>query len=188
MEGDIVCAFSGRMIGIKGLDVMKEAFELLRGKHPNIHLWLCGVPDRNNPGSWTEDQLAGWSQAPNVAWKGYCEDMPSVWKQVHIALQPSHGGEGIPKSLLEAAACGRPIIATNVPGCREVVEHEKNGLLIAPKDAHELARAIEELALDPEKCRKFAKASPSVIREKGLSASRITQMTKALYEKLAAQE
>ncbi len=185
----IICTFSGRMIGIKGLETLKESFEILLQKKPDVHLWLCGVPDSNNPGSWTEEQLREWAKAPNIKWKGFCRNMPEIWKQSHIALQPSYGGEGIPKALLEAAACGRTIIATNVPGCREVVTPERNGLLVPPRNAEALASAIEELAGNNERCRVYAATSPAIIEEKGLSASRITDLTQKLYESLlTAQE
>lgn len=187
MSGEIICMFSGRMIGIKGLDTLKAAFEILAAENRRIKLWLCGVPDMNNPGSWKEEDLRQWSRSANVEWKGYCADMPDMWKKTHIALQASHGGEGIPKSLLEAAACGRPIIATDVPGCREVVVPGRNGILVPAKDPQALAEAISALAGDPARMRAFGKESPAVVEEKGFSAPAITEKTKELYSRLAAQ-
>lgn len=181
MKDEIICVFSGRMIGIKGLDVLKKAFEILEAKKSKARLWLCGIPDKNNPGSWSEKDLEEWAQSANVEWKGFCDDMPSIWKKAHIALQPSHGGEGIPKALLEAASCGRPIIASNVPGCREVVDESRNGFLVPPRDARTLADAIEKLASSESACRNFSIESPKVVEEKGFSSSSITQQTKDLY-------
>lgn len=177
----IYCAFSGRMIGIKGLNTLQKAFAILKEGAPYIILRLCGVPDANNPGSWSEGQLKTWAEEPNIEWLGFCSNMPEIWQNTHIALQPSDGGEGIPKALLEAAACGRPLIATDVPGCREVVEYGQNGYLVSPKDPEALADAILKLANDKESCQRFAEYSPYVIRNRGLSATDIQQKTKELY-------
>ena len=76
--------------------------------------------------------------------------MPGVWAQSHVAVLPSYYGEGVPKSLLEAAACGRPMVSTDMPGCRDVVRHEGTGLLVPPRDPAALARAIARLADDPQ--------------------------------------
>jgi glycosyltransferase involved in cell wall biosynthesis len=185
-EDKVYCAFSGRMIGIKGLDTLQKAFAVLKESAPHIMLRLCGVPDANNPGSWSEAQLKNWAEEPNIEWLGFCSNMPEIWQKSHIALQPSDGGEGIPKALLEAAACGRPLIATDVPGCREVVEYAQNGYLIPPRDPEVLADAILKLANDKETCQRFAEYSPYVIRNRGLSATDVQQKTKELYESFLA--
>ncbi len=180
---NFICVFAGRMIGIKGLPTLQEAFTRLRQEAPHIKLWLCGQPDPGNPGSWTIEQINQWTVAsPNVIYKGHC-NMADVWTQAHVALQPSYGGEGIPKALLEAAACGCAIIATDVPGCREVVAEGQNGFLVPPHNAALLAERILLLSRDAELCRTMGLASRKLV-EGDLSAASVTEKTRALYESL----
>lgn len=180
---EFICVFAGRMIGIKGLPTLQEAFARLQTEAPQIKLWLCGQPDPGNPGSWTLDQLHEWTAAnSNVIYKGQSA-MTDIWAQAHVALQPSYGGEGIPKSLLEAAACGRAIIATDVPGCREVVDEGKNGFLVPPHNAALLAERILLLADNRDLCRRMGFAS-RVLVEGDLSAAAVTDKTRVLYEAL----
>ncbi len=182
---DFICVFAGRMIGIKGLPTLQEAFARLRQEAPHIRLWLCGQPDSGNPGSWTMAQIDQWTRDnPHVIYKGHCA-MADIWAQSHVALQPSYGGEGIPKSLLEAAACGRAIIATDVPGCREVVEEGRNGFLVPPRDAALLAERILLLSRDRALCAHMGQASRALV-EGDLSARAVTDKTRALYEHLKA--
>ena len=176
-----VCLFAGRMIGIKGLATLKAAFEKLRQTHPQIQLWLCGAPDPANPGSWTEDDLRAWAQAPNVVYKGPCS-MKDLWPQAHLALQPSWGGEGIPKAMLEAGATGRPFVASDVAGCRDAVEEGVNGFLVPPRDAEALASAIARLADDRDLCQAMASRSRAVAAN-GLSAEAVTAQTEKLYRR-----
>lgn len=178
---DFICVFAGRMIEIKGLATLQEAFAILEKSAPRIKLWLCGKPDPANPGPWTEERLKAWEQAaPNVTYKGH-SDMPEIWASAHLAIQPSYGGEGVPKSLLEAAACGRAIIATDVPGCRDVVDNGRNGYLVPPRDAKALAEAIKKMALAFDQCANMGHESRKLVEEKGFSAEDVTQETASLY-------
>lgn len=187
-SGEIICVFSGRMIGIKGLPTLRAAFDILRTRAPSLCLWLCGAPDPNNPGSWTAQDLRAWeAAAPNVVWKGHQDRMETIWAQAHLAIQPSTGGEGIPKALLEAAACGRGIVASDVPGCREVVEQGCNGLLTPPGEAQALADALEGVARNPDILRAWAEASRALVLEKGFSAQAVTRATRTLYEDLVSE-
>lgn len=181
--GDFICVFAGRMIGIKGLPTLQEAFARLQHSSPRIKLWLCGQPDPGNPGSWTQQQIDAWvADNPQVIFKGHCQ-MADIWQQAHVALQPSYGGEGIPKSLLEAAACGRPIIATDVPGCRDMVVEGQNGFLVPPHDAALLAERIVLLAQDHDLCQRMGHAS-RVLVEGELSAEAVSRKAQALYQSL----
>ena len=179
---EFIVAFAGRMIGIKGLETLREAFALLKTECPQARLWLCGEPDPANPGSWTAARMAAWAQEPNVEWHGQCRDMAQKWRAAHAGVQASYGGEGIPKSLLEAAASGRAIIATDVPGCREVVRDGDNGYLIPPRDARALADAVKALAADPEKCAAMGLRSRALVAE-GLSADSVSAQAEALYRR-----
>ena len=180
---DFICAFAGRMIGIKGLATMQEAFMRLRQEAPQIKLWLCGQPDPGNPGSWTLEQIREWTDAsPNVIYKGH-SDMAAIWAQAHVALQPSYGGEGVPKAMLEAAASGCAIIATDVPGCREVVEEGRSGFLVPPRNAALLAERILLLSRDRDLCRAMGLAGRRLV-EGDLSATVVTEKMRALYQSL----
>lgn len=180
-DGQFICIFAARMIGIKGLQTLKESFALLQQRAPHIKLWLCGRPDPANPGSWTEEQLQLWAaNAPNVSYQGHCADMRAMWARAHAALQPSYGGEGVPKSLLEAAAAARPIIATDVPGCRDMVEPGRNGYIVPPRDAAALADAIEKLS-NSGNGTAMGMESRKIVEEKRMTATDITAQTRALY-------
>ncbi len=178
---DFICVFAGRMIGIKGLPTLREAFVRIQREAPHIKLWLCGQPDPGNPGSWTQEQLDEWTaENPNVIYKGSCQ-MLDIWAQAHVALQPSYGGEGVPKSLLEAAACGRAIIATDVPGCRDVVDEGISGFLVPPHDPALLSERILLLAGDRDLCRRMGLDGRALV-EDDFSAAAVTEKTCALYE------
>lgn len=178
---DFICVYAGRMIGIKGLPTLKEAFAMLERKAPHIRLKLYGRPDKANPGSWGEEDLQAWvANSNNVSYEGHADNMQDVWAGAHVALQASYGGEGVPKSLLEAAACGRAIIATNVPGCREVVEKGRNGYLVPPYNAEALARAIVKLAGDWAFCRKMGENSRAIVAN-DMSAESVKAQTADLY-------
>lgn len=183
---DVICTFAGRMIEIKGLPTLKEAFALLKARAPHIKLWLCGAPDAANPGAWTEARLQEWGQEPNVTYKGRCENMQQIWAQSHIAVQPSYGGEGVPKSLLEAAAIGRAIVTTRSPGCRDLVTDGVNGYVVPVRDAAALAAAIERCAEDMQQCAKMGRAGRALV-EKEFSAPVVSAQTEALYRRILAE-
>lgn len=145
--GPIVVALVGRMLLDKGVVEFVEAARLLKHQGLSVRAILVGAPDPENPVSISERQLLAWQSEGFIEWWGLQRDIPAVWKQSHIAVLPSYG-EGLPRALLEAAACARPIIATDVPGCREIVQHESNGLLVPVKDSAALAQAIERLVTD----------------------------------------
>lgn len=184
---DFICVYAGRMIGIKGLDTLKAAFEILALRVPRARLWLCGAPDFANPGSWSEEQLREWERQSggHVVYKGHCNDMSAIWAHAHAAVQASCGGEGVPKSLLEAAAHARPIIATDVPGNREVVENGRNGFLVKPQDAEALAAAIEKMAsLADEKGAAMGRESRILIEGSDMTAARVGEETEKLYREV----
>ena len=134
-----------RMLWDKGVGEFVEAARCLTEAGVNARFVLVGDPDPANPASVPESTLRGWHGQHGVEWWGQREDMPSVLQAAHIACLPSFYGEGLPKSLLEAAACGLPIVTTDTPGCREIVRDGVNGLLVPVRDAVALAAALEKL-------------------------------------------
>lgn len=182
-----ICMFAGRLIAMKGLQTIRDAFEILKKDASGIHLWICGLPDPGNPESWTEEAINHWcAENPRVLWMGHQPDMAAIWPKVHLALQPTIGGEGLPVSLLEAAACARPLIATDVPGCRDVVVKGKNGLLVPERDPVALASAILTLARDPEYCRRMGSESRRRVVSR-FSAAHVTAAVYGLYKQLSPQ-
>jgi glycosyltransferase involved in cell wall biosynthesis len=108
----------------------------------------------------------------------------SVWADAHIAVLPSRGGEGVPMTLMEAAACGRPLVATDVPGCRDIARPGVTGLLVPPDDPAALADAIERLARDPDLRRRFATAGRQLVEET-FASRRVGQDIVAIYRDVA---
>lgn len=144
-EGPVTMAFVGRLLDDKGVRTLVAAHRLLRANGSPIMLLLAGTPDPANPASISEQEIKDWSREDGITWLGQVSDIATVWARAHIAVLPSRR-EGLPKSLLEAAACGRPMVATDVPGCREVVLAEETGILVPVDNPRALANAIERLA------------------------------------------
>lgn len=136
-----------RMLIDKGVCEFVEAARLLAGEGCNARFVLVGGIDIENPASLSEEQLIQWQNEQNVEWWGHRSDMTEVLAQSHVVCLPSYR-EGLPKALLEAAACGKPIVATDVPGCREIVVNEVNGLLVPARDSQALACALRRLVVD----------------------------------------
>lgn len=137
-----------RMIWDKGVGVLVEAARILKTRGVALRVVLAGRPDPENPASIPEEQLRAWHDEGIVEWVGFCDDVPGLWARSHVAVLPSWYGEGVPKSLLEAAACGRPLVAVDGPGLREVVQDGVTGLLVPPRDANALADRLQRLAED----------------------------------------
>jgi glycosyltransferase involved in cell wall biosynthesis len=183
-RGEIVtAAFVGRMIEIKGVRILMEAHRSLRRKGVRVRLLLVGAPDSENLGTITEQQMAAWAKEPDVEWLGHCTDIRSVWAQADIAVLPSTGGEGLPKALLEAAASGRPLIATDVPGCREIAIDGRNAILVPPRDPDALCDALARLAGDEGLREAFGIESRRIV-ESDMSQEHVSKEVVALYRKM----
>ena len=182
--GAVTLGFVGRLLDDKGIRVLVAAHRLLRAKGLPIALLIAGTPDPANPASVSRAEAEGWGREPGIAWLGHVDDIATVWARAHIAIPPSRR-EGLPMSLLEAAACGRPMIATVVPGCREVVIPNQTGLLVPPDDAQALAGAIETLAASPDLRGRFGRTARRLAEER-FAAGAIGRAVAELYERLAA--
>lgn len=136
-----------RMLWDKGVAEFVEAARRLRAQGRVLECLLAGAPDPGNPAAVPERVLREWAAEGAVHWLGHVEDMPALLASAHIVALPSYR-EGLPKGLIEAAACALPLVTTDVPGCREVVTHEVNGLLVPPRDAAALAAALARLQDD----------------------------------------
>jgi glycosyltransferase involved in cell wall biosynthesis len=159
-----------------------DAHELLAQRGVTVQTLLAGESDPSNPASIPNHVLNSWRLTPNLQLLGHVEDIRTVWARAHVAILPSRR-EGLPKSLLEAAACGRPLIATDVPGCREIARNGVNALLIPTDDAEALAQAIETLLKDRDLRVRFGHASRQIVVSE-YSSTRIGSEIVALYGRL----
>jgi len=142
-------AVVARMVKSKGIAESVEAIARARAAGHDVCLDLWGTPDPDNPAALSSDELREFSRRPGVVWRGRTSDVAGVWRSSHIAMLLSHSGEGLPRSLVEAAASARPIITTDVPGCRSVVQPGVEGFLVPLGDVAAAAKALGELAQDP---------------------------------------
>jgi glycosyltransferase involved in cell wall biosynthesis len=177
----VTVAVVSRMLRAKGVLDAIAATRLLRARGLPIELQLAGPTDPDNRGSLNAEFLASLSEEPGIRWLGPVADVRTVWRRAAIAVLPSTYGEGVPKALLEAAACSRPIIATDVPGCREVVRPGETGILVPPRDIPRLAAAIAELARDSGRRAAMGRAGRALI-ERAFAENIVAQETLAVYE------
>lgn len=185
-EGVPIAGFVSRMLWDKGAAVLVEASRRLRQRGVPLRVVLVGDPDPDNPASIPEERLRQWQTEGAVEWWGHCGDIPSFWAHSHIAVFPTTYGEGVPKTLLEAAACGRPLVATDVPGCREIVRHEENGLLVPENDPAALASAIERLAASPELRRDLGQRGREIVVAE-FSEAVVVERTLGLYRSMLSE-
>ncbi|MDO8772971.1 MAG: glycosyltransferase family 4 protein, partial [Burkholderiaceae bacterium] len=135
---------AARLLWDKGIAEYVEAARQLKAKGLPIRFLLAGAPDPGNPAAIPQATLDGWQAEGLIELLGQVSDMAALFATADMVVLPSYR-EGLPKSLIEAAACALPLVTTDVPGCREVVTHEVDGLLVPVKDAKALASAIERL-------------------------------------------
>src|SRR5579871_3354554 len=157
----VTVAYVGRLLGDKGLATLIGAYDIMVRHGCEARLIIAGDPDPPNPTSIAADEIESWKQRKGISVLGHISDIEDVWKAAHIAVLPSRR-EGMPLSLLEAAACGRPLVATDVPGCRELVRPGVNGLLAPADDAEALAEALERLAGDPQRRQNYGRAARTI--------------------------
>jgi glycosyltransferase involved in cell wall biosynthesis len=182
-EGPITYGFAGRLLTDKGIRALVAAHGIVRDQGLDAHLLIAGTPDPANPASVSFQEVNEWTQRPGITWLGQIKDISSLWRRCHFAVLPSHR-EGLPGSLLEAAACGRAMIATDAPGCREIVIEDQTGLLVPIEDPRALAQAITKLATSPELRTRYGNAARELVVSK-LSANIIGSSIVRLYDELA---
>ena len=145
----LLVVMASRLLRDKGVFEYIEAANYLRAKGISARFLLAGQVDPGNPSSISEKQLAAWVKNRDIEYIGYCDDTPHLFSQVNLVVLPSYR-EGLPRVLAEAAACGRAVVTTDVPGCRAAIIPNQTGLLVKVKDTLSLAEAIHRLLLDPE--------------------------------------
>ncbi len=182
-EGPITIGIAARMLDDKGIRPLVKAQALLREKGLDTRLLLAGDYDPTNRSAIKIEELQTFARQPGVEWLGHIEDIAALWARCHIAALPSRR-EGLPKALLEAASLGRPLIATDVPGCRDVAIDGETGLLVPVDDAEALARAIETLVRDPALRAQMGQAGRRRV-EKLFSSTAIGTEIAAIYRDMA---
>jgi glycosyltransferase involved in cell wall biosynthesis len=185
-QGPPLVVLPARMLWDKGVGTAVEAARLLRDAGTPLRLALVGPTDPGNPANIPEATLQGWVAEGCVEWWGFQEDMRAVYAQAALVLLPSLG-EGVPTVLIEAAACGRAIVTTNVAGCRDVVQDGQTGLLVPPTNPPALAAALQRLAGDPALRRQLASAgrAQAVAR---FSTTQINRETLNVYQRLVRKD
>jgi glycosyltransferase involved in cell wall biosynthesis len=158
-EDAFVAMFVGRLQLDKGLVEFVEAARQLKKKRKDIVFVMVGAPDPGNKRSVPESTLVKWKSEGDVVFTGRREDVPKLMASANTITTPTFYREGLPRTLLEAAATGLPLIGTDMPGVREAINHGVNGTLIPTRDSAALANAVEELADNPEKAQRYGQAS-----------------------------
>ena len=183
--GPVVVTMVSRILRDKGVLEFIDSASQLQSKMPEVKFQIIGEPDLGNPSAIEQSEIDSWESLPNVKYLGRRSDIADILKGSHIVCLPSYR-EGLPKSLLEALSSGRPIITTDVPGCREVCEDGVNGLLIPVRDSIALSDAIEKLAINPELRQAMGRAG-RMRAESEFSSELVCTQTLDLYRRLMSQ-
>ena len=183
--GPVVVTMVSRILRDKGVLEFIDAASQLQTRVPEVVFQIVGEPDLGNPSAIPQSEIDSWKSLSNVKYLGRRSDIADILKGSHIVCLPSYR-EGLPKSLLEALSSGRPIITTDVPGCREVCEDGVNGLLIPARDSIALSDAIEKLAINPELRQAMGRAG-RMRAESEFSSELVCTQTLDLYRRLMSQ-
>lgn len=183
--GPFTVVFPGRILVDKGVRELVEASRMLKARGAGVRVVLVGPTDRGNPACIDEAELRGWVNEGLVEWLGERTDMPDQLRAAHVVCLPSYR-EGLSKALIEAAATGRPIVTTDAPGCRDVVRHDDNGLLVPVKDAPAIADALARLAGDPA-LRACMGGRGREIAAAEFSVEGVVEQTMSVYDDLIAR-
>jgi glycosyltransferase involved in cell wall biosynthesis len=178
----VKAAIVSRMLKPKGIAEAVEAVRQARNAGAPIELHLFGTPDPSNRTTFTEADLKAWAQRDGIHWHGPATNVAQVWRDHHIAVLLSYR-EGLPRSLVEAAASARPIVTTDVVGCREVVRNEIEGLLVPLGDIEAAARALTRLAGDPALRRRLGEAAHARFLER-FTEEKVKETMRALYARV----
>ena len=168
-----------RLLWDKGLAEYVDASRIVRSTYPDMQFHLCGALDRGNPSAVPSPVLEGWISEGVVIWNGHVDDMAAALPEFDVVVLPSHR-EGLPTVLTEASASGVPLVATDVPGCRDVVNDGVNGFLVPKGNAKALAQAIEKLYLSPALRREFGRNAREIAIQKFCTPA-VIEKTLAVY-------
>jgi glycosyltransferase involved in cell wall biosynthesis len=179
-----IVLLASRLLWDKGVGEFVAAARTIRRSGIDARFVLAGDNDDENPGSISTAQLKEWNDEGAVECWGHCTNMPNIFAGIHIVCLPTAYGEGVPKVLIEAASCGRPIVATDAPGCREIVIDGKNGILVPVNDTEALSTAIRKLLHSPLLRKSMGEFGRQLV-EAQFSLERVNRETLAVYESVA---
>ncbi len=182
-DGAPVVMLAGRMLWSKGVAEFVAAARHLHAQNLNARFVLVGDTDPGNPQAIPASILAEWQQEGVIDWWGFRPDMAKVLAAAHVVVLPTYYGEGVPKVLIEGAALGRALVATDAPGCREIVHNERGGLLVPSKDVAALERAMVRLIGDTALRHTFGAYAAQLARAE-FSVERVISDTFDLYASL----
>jgi len=172
--------FAARMLWNKGLGDLIEASKILYSRGKKLNIEVAGIMDDQNIDAIGEEQILQWNRQGWINWLGQHDRMEELLRQVTMVILPSTYGEGVPRILIEAASAGRPLVTTDLPGCRDIVRHGYNGMLVPPSDPEKLADSIDEILEDGEKLARFGQRGRNMV-EQCFSQKQVLSETFAIY-------
>jgi len=181
-----VVVMASRLLKDKGVHEFVEAARILRSRGVDARFQLIGDPDPGNPVSVTAESIQAWREEGVIECLGFRTDIPKLFSQSNIIVLPSYYGEGLPRVLIEAAACGRAVVTTDMPGCRDAIVPDVSGLLVPARDAKALADAIQLLIEDADLRQRMGREGRR-LAEKEFSIEKIVQAHLEIYASLEAR-
>ncbi len=173
-DNKIIITLIARLLWQKGVGEFVKSAEILKPKYPNLEFLLVGPIDKENPSGIPAKKIKEWENKNLLRYLGERKEIKEILALSDIVVLPSYYKEGVPKILLEAGAMEKPLITTNVPGCKEVVKNNENGFLIEPKNSQQLAEKIEILINNKNLREKFGKKSREIV-EKEFNVEKIVR-------------
>ncbi len=183
VSGVPVVVMASRLLKDKGVNEFVEAARIIKGKGIEACFQLIGEPDLCNPESVSSELVQSWNDTGIVECLGFRSDIAVLFAQAHIVTLPSYYGEGLPKVLIEAAACGRAVITTDMPGCRDAIESDISGVLVPARDAKKLAGAIERLITDIALRQQMGRQG-RILAEREFSIDKVVATHLGIYQEL----
>ena len=177
-----VVVLAARLLADKGVLEFVQAARLLKQRGCNARFVLVGTVDTANPTSFTEADISAWVHGGVVEWWGHREDMPQVLATAQLVVLPSYR-EGLPKVLIEAAACGRAVVTTDVPGCRDAIDPGVTGVLVPVRNSVALADTLEILIHDPLRCKAMGDAGRA-LAENAFDVRQVVAAHLQIYQEL----
>ncbi len=184
-DGDPVVMLPSRMLWSKGIGTFAASAERVRRQMPLARFVLVGSLDEEHPDAISQDDMTRITETGDVEWWGFQDEMAETMKRAHIVCLPSRYGEGVPRALIEGAALGRPLIGTDIPGCREIVRDHETGFLVRPRDAGALSSAVLELLQDRDLRRSLGEGARALAVSR-FSATTVIEETFEVYQKTAS--
>ncbi len=180
-----IILFAARLLWDKGLGDVVEAAKLLRAQGLNFEVHVAGIIDHSTLNAIPESTLEQWHSEGIINWLGTVKNMPDLIAQANIVVLPTFYGEGVPRILIEASSSQRAIVTSDMPGCRELVKHGVNGLLVPPQNVEALANALTQLIKEPMLRENMGKQGRKIV-EQDYSEQHVIAQTLALYTELLA--